>query len=680
MRADHERRLAHVMCLCACWLMIGAAEVYAEPSLDAGDMPDEMEAADDDLLMFSEMPVVISASRQSQPANRLSVPVSVITAEDIHYSGATNVASLLRRIPGMDVLYVDRNNPIIGVRGLHHQFSDRTLVLFNGRSKGTSFLGIDRIPIFMEDIDRIEVVRGPGGAAWGANAFNGVVNIITKQPEDAQGLFVTSQINEYGDTYSQLRWGSRAGDWSWRISAGYEGYKSSEDAITNDSFISNDFARNTRFDSEAAYQIDADTRLTFGLAAADFTHGDLEFSGFPTNGVDGRGRDFIQMLRLFARVEQELNNGDSVYLQWSGNAERDDRYAIWDLSSYENDVEAQYNTTWGEDHQLSLGGNFRWGHFRSEFGQATDMLPSDTDDEFWLGVFAIDRWEMTKRFTVEAQLRLDWYSQTRIDWSGRLSGLYGLDEQLSHVLRISVARSFRAPSYSMRRGQFSRVLLPSPPFAPGSTAINVVPNDDMKNEGVWSFEAGYNARLAEGLDMQVDGYYQIYNDLIGGVMMIPAPPASTSTIGNVDGATAYGVEAQLSWQRDQFKLTGWYAYNGFDDDRGVQNMRSFRPAPHKVGLNTRWQLLADTTVNVDYRYTSWTEQDDTLGGAAAPSVSPSHALGMTISQKLFDGRAEVMAGVSDLLDDTSEAVQQIGALTAHETPGRTFFVRLQATY
>lgn len=105
----------------------------------------------------------------------------------------------------------------IGVRGLHERFSDRMLTLIDGHvattpySGGTEWLSM---PLLLEDIKRIEVIRGPSGAAWGANALNGVVNIITKEPEETQGWFASTTWDLVGDSYNHVRWGAKAGKWA----------------------------------------------------------------------------------------------------------------------------------------------------------------------------------------------------------------------------------------------------------------------------------------------------------------------------------------------------------------------------------------------------------------------------------------------------------------------------------
>jgi iron complex outermembrane receptor protein len=668
-------------------LTLAAVAVMINMPAYAGqsDIPDD-DAADtfaldvdlggDELLLFADMPVVISASRQARPINVSSVPVSVITADDIHYSGITSIADLLRQVPGMDVSSIDRNTVAFGVRGLHHQASDRTLLLIDGRDGGYGVQGgadFGRLPLFVEDIERIEVVRGPGGAAWGANAFNGVINILTKAPENTLGLFATSTLNEFGDTYSHLRWGHKIDEWIWRISAGYEGYESSDKAIDHDQFFSNDHARTTRFDGQAVYQPQGNSKLSFGLGVADVTRGDLEFFGFPMLPTDPRDNEDILALRMFARLDRDLTDGNSMYLQWSGNYEDADRPSFYDVEHVQNDIESQFNLKLGDKHEVSVGGNVRWTHLKSTRRNINDMLPTNSEDEFWLGAFVIDRWTVTQRLTVETQARIDWYSQSQIDWSGRLTGLYALDADQRHIARLSVGKAFRAPMYQIHEAAGSRIMI-----APGVFAFTLLPADDIKNEQIWSFEAGYDGRLTEHLSLRLNGYYQIYSDLIGGAILPPSiPDTSLVQLRNIDGATAYGVEAELAWSRDNLTLAAWYAYNGFDDDIVDQNMRAFRPAPHKVGLSGRVVIADDFVANATYRYTDHTPNDPS-GKLTSPGPDPYHGLDVTFSYK--HERGEIMVGVLDVFDDTDEVAQQAGAFTAHETPGRTLFARVQVQF
>jgi outer membrane cobalamin receptor len=168
---------------------------------------------------FFDMPIeelmnvsVVSASRLPTQSQYLSAPVTVITAEDIHYSGLTTIPEILQFAPGVDVRRLDRQRYAVGVRGLFGVFSDRTLVLIDGRPATDILYGTthwENLPIMMEDIERIEIVRGPVGAAWGANAFTGAINIITKKPDQCKGGLISTTISEFGDTYTHLRYAQK---------------------------------------------------------------------------------------------------------------------------------------------------------------------------------------------------------------------------------------------------------------------------------------------------------------------------------------------------------------------------------------------------------------------------------------------------------------------------------------
>src|SRR5579864_3807825 len=139
---------------------------------------------------------VTSVSKRGQNTSQVAAAVFVITQEDIRRSGATSIPDLLRMVPGLDVAQINANSWAVSARGFNHQFSDKLLVLIDGRTVYTPlFAGVywDTQDVPLEDIERIEVIRGPGATVWGANAVNGVINIITKTTDETQGgLLVAS--------------------------------------------------------------------------------------------------------------------------------------------------------------------------------------------------------------------------------------------------------------------------------------------------------------------------------------------------------------------------------------------------------------------------------------------------------------------------------------------------------
>src|SRR5258708_21715738 len=137
---------------------------------------------------------VTSVLKREQKLCRTAAAVFVINQEDIRRSGATSIPDLLRMVPGIDVEQIDANAWAIGIRGFNSRYSNKVLVLIDGRTVYTpSFSGVfwDHLDMPLEDIDRIEVIRGPGATVWGANAVNGVISIITKSSKDTQGGLMT---------------------------------------------------------------------------------------------------------------------------------------------------------------------------------------------------------------------------------------------------------------------------------------------------------------------------------------------------------------------------------------------------------------------------------------------------------------------------------------------------------
>jgi iron complex outermembrane receptor protein len=168
---------------------------------------------------------VTSASKKEQKLSQVAAAIFVITQEDIRSSGALNIPDLLRMVPGLDVAQINANTWAISARGFNLQFANKLLVLIDGRAVYTPLTGgvnWDTQDVPVEDIDRIEVIRGPGGTVWGSNAVNGVIDIITKKAADTQGGLVTAGGGTHAQEFGTLQYGGKIkGDTSYRIFAKY---------------------------------------------------------------------------------------------------------------------------------------------------------------------------------------------------------------------------------------------------------------------------------------------------------------------------------------------------------------------------------------------------------------------------------------------------------------------------
>ncbi|MFY9527861.1 MAG: TonB-dependent receptor plug domain-containing protein [Candidatus Acidiferrales bacterium] len=157
---------------------------------------------------------VTSVSKKEQKLSQVAAAIFVITQEDIRRSGATNIPDLLRMVPGMEVAQIDGNTWAISARGFNTQFANKLLVLVDGRTVYSAYAGgvfWDTLDLLLKDIDRIEVIRGPGATVWGANAVNGVINIIPKKSSDTQGGLIAGGAGGFERGFTEGRYGGKLG-------------------------------------------------------------------------------------------------------------------------------------------------------------------------------------------------------------------------------------------------------------------------------------------------------------------------------------------------------------------------------------------------------------------------------------------------------------------------------------
>ena len=193
--------------------------------LQGAVQPSDKQAQQLKSLTLEQLAQVEVTTQSKEPTEVWNTPAAiyVLTSEDIRRSGVTSVPDALRLVPGVNVFRVNGSrNWAVGIRGLADQFSKYVLVLIDGRTVSTPLFGgvwwtINNV--MLEDIDRIEVIRGPGGTIWGADAVNGVINIITKHSEDTKGTLISAGGGNVDQNTEDLRYGSERNGWTWRANA-----------------------------------------------------------------------------------------------------------------------------------------------------------------------------------------------------------------------------------------------------------------------------------------------------------------------------------------------------------------------------------------------------------------------------------------------------------------------------
>src|SRR5713101_6777601 len=191
-------------------LLLAGLVLFFVASALAQNLPDVTAMSVEDLMNVQ----VTSVSKRSQKLADAAAAIFVITQEDIRRSGATSIPEALRMVPGLQVARIDENKWAISSRGFNGRFADKLLVLIDGRSVYTPlFSGVywDVQDVPLEDIDRIEVIRGPGATVWGANAVNGVINIITKSAQETQGGLLTAGGGTHEPGFGVAQYGGNLG-------------------------------------------------------------------------------------------------------------------------------------------------------------------------------------------------------------------------------------------------------------------------------------------------------------------------------------------------------------------------------------------------------------------------------------------------------------------------------------
>jgi outer membrane receptor for ferrienterochelin and colicin len=335
-----------------------------------------------------------------------------------------------------------------------------------------------------------------------------------------------------------------------------------------------------------------------------------------------------------------------------------------------------------ETHHLSVGANGRWTYEGQDYANPWDLVHiGQPYDDYQAGAFVMDRWEVTRRLSVEGQARGDWSSPGGANWSARMTVMLGLDDANRHMLRLSGARAFRESPRGFTEISCDRGTLP-PPLPPFRIYLIPPPDRELDDEGVVSGELGYTGQLLKNLTFSLNGYYQRYSDLVGvnTFNLFPPSPVINLQPNNIGGAHAFGGEAELAYAWKWGRVSAWYAYNGIDTDQREQNMMAFLPAANKAGLTARLFLPHQVALNLQYRYNDFTDVARSNLTGQTYAIGSYNRLDFTVSKKIGGERFELMLGVRDALNEMQFTSRQIGTLTGHDVPGRTFFGRFQMKF
>jgi iron complex outermembrane receptor protein len=547
--------LTCIVLLCGLYATVLADEPQAAPTLDLSEMSLQ------DLMNIQ----VTSVNRMSERLSD-SAAIFVITQDDIRRSGLTSIPDLLRMVPGMDVAQINGSNWAVSARGFNSRFSTKLLVLIDGRSVYTPLYGgvwWDVQDMLFEDIDRIEVIRGPGAAMWGANAVNGIINIITKKPSDTQGTVTPMMAGTLDKDMVGIRNGGHLGSsGSYRIygkQTKQAGFVDSAGDGTGDNWeqVRSGFRCEWNPSTAGSFTLQGDTYNGTGeqtfvqkLFAAPYT--EVMRTDY---SIGGRN--------LMGRWSRFAPSGAQSDLQiYYDRTERDDLQHGEIRDTYDLDFQrhvpgtGRHDIVWGLGYRLSISNATTTNLTRYTDGAETTRLAS---------VFAQDQITLKPdRLTLILGSKLEHNGYTGLEVQPNVRMLWTPPDK--GTFWGAASRAIRMPGRLEDSGGATFASVPG--LGGMAQLITFVGTNDFQSEELTAYEVGYRTRPTDSFSLDATAFYNVYNNLrtfeTGTPYMDPSPVPHIVVpcyLGNMMKAQANGLELSANWRpRDRWKLAFTYTY------------------------------------------------------------------------------------------------------------------------
>jgi iron complex outermembrane recepter protein len=562
-----------------------------------------------DVVKSFDVPVT-SVSKQESTVGRSPAAVFVISSEMIHRSGATTIPDVLRLAPGVEVAQINTWSWAITIRGFNDRFTNKLLVMIDGRSVyNPVFGGVSwNMPdLILDDIDRIEVIRGPGGTLWGANAVNGVINIITKSANDTKGTYVSSGGGSHDYMINNVRHGGKLG-------------KEATYRVWGRNFDRGPENSPTRYDG---------WRIGHGGFRVDWNPKSCGVNDLITIEGDylggSEGMESIVSLDQPPYVRKEKLNGNyscnNILARWTREYDEQTNWSLqtyFDQSYYEDVGNKMSVDTFDIDfqNQFSHGrNNWIWG---VEYRRYQDYLPSNGMGLIFNPVsrvydtssaFVQDQIELVEDrfyFTLGSKFEINTF--TGFEYQPSVRAIWMIDNK--NALWGAVSRAVRTPSRVDENSITQRTITTSPfpiqTLAYGST--------NLVSEDMIGYEIGFRRQATDQFSWDLALFYNEYRNLMvhkvgtpywdGPIYMVP------SEVSNSFNAQTYGFEWTANWDvTKQWRLAGSYSFLKIWDtlDRTVPPFRpvlgAFTGDPtNRIKLQSYWQFAENWQLDAFLRY------------------------------------------------------------------------------
>jgi len=477
--------------------------------------------------------LVTSVARQETRLSEAPASVFVISGADIRRSGATSLPEALRLAPNLQVARADAHDYAISARGFGSTLANKMLVLIDGRSVYSPlFSGVfwDTHDVVMADVERIEVISGPGATIWGANAMNGVINIITKSARDSQGNQLVLRGGAEGASGSVRHGGEFKGNGHYRV---YAKLVRHDDIGREDGSVSGTGWKR----QQAGFRTDWEDEGRTTTFSGDVYDGKLDEASQPDTRIAGAN--------LLARSVRILDDGSTLRLQaYLDHARREQTLGTQRLETV--DLEAQHNLRLGGRHNLAWGGGYRVSRDRIRSSPWLSMLNANKTLR-WGNLFVQDEIALSGTLRASAGIKAEHNVYTGVEWlpSARLA--WNLEPNA--LAWAAVSRTVRAPSRIDRDLRLAAGTAPD-----GTPRYYVEGGPHFESETARVIELGYRAQPTPAISYSATLFHSDY-DRLRTLALRPGAPAQFE---NRAEGRAGGIEAWASWQA----LRGWRLSGG----------------------------------------------------------------------------------------------------------------------
>jgi iron complex outermembrane receptor protein len=550
---------------------------------------------------------VISVAKKAKSLNDSPAAIFVISQDDIKRIGATSIPEALRLAPGIDVSRIDSNKWAVSARGFNGRFANKLLVLIDGRNTYTrAFAGVywENQDVMLEDVDRIEVIRGPGATLWGANAVNGVINIITKHSADTQGGLLASGFGSEEQGFGALRYGTKlSADTSARLYV--KGFNRDESTTQLGDRAGDDWDK-----VQGGFRVDSHLSLQDSLTVqGDVYSSDInQKTTLPTvsppyqktfdENIDSFGGN------LLMRHQHTFSSTSDYSLQVFYDFYERDEFFLKE-SRHSLDVDFQHRFGLLEWNDVVWGLGYRYNHddfVSSTFATISPLSRNDQlfsafvqdeitliDDALWLTLGSKLEHNNYSGFEVQPTARLIWkpHQQHRL-WGG-------------------VSRAVRTPSRLEHNSTFLQRVIPAQSTTMPAVAIRLDQSINLNSEEVISYEVGYRTTFIDNVSIDFTAFYNDYDDLRSGDLENPIFMGSyvevPITVSNKNSGHTYGFEMAAVWQ-----MLDWWRWDanynllktGFSQQDAVNQLGS--SPQQRMSLRSIISPWQDIDVDLLFRY------------------------------------------------------------------------------